>query len=426
MATWTFVKNITAQFAAGARQVYVDGTDLYMLDYPDGKVYKYVTTTDTLTEIYDITTELGANSGLEDIAFFSGELYLFTDRWDAGLTYRNYEIRKWTVTNTSTVEQLVLDSIANPVDETPRYDLLTDGSVLVATLLGSLGTPADNKVYYTTGAGWSAGAFSGTDPYTHGSYNLNSDPHTTYHPNGLYRVNCTNTGGGGGACASKAAYQWSGGAWVAVDTTPAAGELRQQAPDGAYVISSSYNDIYALSDFDTTINPATLPDDTDMFVVNMPFMVSWVYSVVTGTTLYKFNPATLDWEVWDADTTGGTMTSTTYIVRTSDNEVWAVGVDAGGGYYIWQRDEILPDPAGTNARFYFAPSGQALAQKFTLPFPGVAPNAMAIDRILGTVVIGSDRPAADPVIYSTYPYATGTVTDSGFPTGTSVQALRWV
>lgn len=85
--------------------------------------------------------------------------------------------------------------------------------------------------------------------------------------------------------------------------------------------------------------------------------------------------------------------------------------DSGGG-------------SGDPGLFYF---GQGtLEEKFTLPFSGVHPKAMTLDKALGTVVIGSKVASTDPIIYSQYPYATGTATHDGFPTGTSITVVRWI
>lgn len=108
--------------------------------------------------------------------------------------------------------------------------------------------------------------------------------------------------------------------------------------------------------------------------------------------------------------------------RFSDEIVMVVGSD--GNLYV--SDEPVPDPATANARFYFAPAGQALAEKFTLPFPGVQPGGMTLDRTLGTVVIGSDAPSNEPVVYSTYPYTTGSATYDSFPTGAAIYSLKWI
>jgi len=83
-------------------------------------------------------------------------------------------------------------------------------------------------------------------------------------------------------------------------------------------------------------------------------------------------------------------------------------------------------PATPNARFYFAPAGQSLTEKFTLPFPDVQPGGMTLDRTLGTVVIGSAEPSSEPVVYSTYPYVTGSATYDSFPTGTAIYSLKWI
>ncbi len=76
------------------------------------------------------------------------------------------------------------------------------------------------------------------------------------------------------------------------------------------------------------------------------------------------------------------------------------------------------------AKFYFG-SG-ILQEKFDLPFNTVAPKAMTLDQPLGTVVIGSKVAAGVPIVFSDSPYPTGTATFDGFPTGTSISAIRWI
>ena len=51
---------------------------------------------------------------------------------------------------------------------------------------------------------------------------------------------------------------------------------------------------------------------------------------------------------------------------------------------------------------------------------------MTLDKSLGTVVLGGDSPADSIVVYSQYPYPTGTATDNGLPTGSSVSSVKWV
>lgn len=103
----------------------------------------------------------------------------------------------------------------------------------------------------------------------------------------------------------------------------------------------------------------------------------------------------------------------------------ADGGAAGGTYYIdefYVRDddgEIFP-----NARFY--QGAGSLSEKFTMPFGQVAPGNMTLNRTLGTVVIGSNVAAGNMVVYSDNPYVTGTATDDGLPTGTSITSTKWV
>lgn len=66
-----------------------------------------------------------------------------------------------------------------------------------------------------------------------------------------------------------------------------------------------------------------------------------------------------------------------------------------------------------------------LTEKFTLPFPGAEPGAFTLDASLGTVVIGSNAPAGTTVIYSPFPYATGTASDTGLP-GQPLTGLQWI
>lgn len=120
------------------------------------------------------------------------------------------------------------------------------------------------------------------------------------------------------------------------------------------------------------------------------------------------------------------VASSSYAVKSiayysgSDNIYVILNLTPNDTYYA------IISQAGANARFYFAPAGQALAEKFTLPFPGVQPGGMTLDRTLGTVVIGSDAPSNEPVVYSTYPYTTGSATYDSFPTGAAIYSLKWI
>lgn len=99
-------------------------------------------------------------------------------------------------------------------------------------------------------------------------------------------------------------------------------------------------------------------------------------------------------------------------------------VYAAGNDIKYRTLSNLPALSSGQARFYHGLGG--LSEKFTLPFAGVQPQAMTLDKSLGTVVMGANAPADQPIIYSTYPYTTGTVTSAGFPTGSSVSALKWI
>ena len=80
------------------------------------------------------------------------------------------------------------------------------------------------------------------------------------------------------------------------------------------------------------------------------------------------------------------------------------------------------------ATFYqgAGPGEGVLSEKFTLPFSGVAPNAMTLNGTLGTVVLGANAPSGQMIVYADSPYAAGTVTDTGFPTGAAITALKWI
>lgn len=85
----------------------------------------------------------------------------------------------------------------------------------------------------------------------------------------------------------------------------------------------------------------------------------------------------------------------------------------------------VPPPAVSSfAKFYHGLG--SLSEKFTLPFAGVQPGAMTLDKSLGTVVMGQNAASTVPIVYSLYPYVTGVATATGMPTGTSISSLKWV
>lgn len=97
--------------------------------------------------------------------------------------------------------------------------------------------------------------------------------------------------------------------------------------------------------------------------------------------------------------------------------------DADNGHGYVSMISGVP-ASGEFAKFYQGLG--VLTERFTLPFEAVQPQAMTLDKSLGTIVMGANAPAAQPVIYSVNPYVTGTSTSQGFPTGTSISALKWI
>lgn len=102
-------------------------------------------------------------------------------------------------------------------------------------------------------------------------------------------------------------------------------------------------------------------------------------------------------------------------------------VQNGDDAEIYSGGALTPIPA-VYAKFYFGkgPGEGVLEEKFTMPFPRIRPGAMTLKEALGTIVIGTAEPAAEAVIYSNYPYVTGTAMSSGHPTGTSISSLKWI
>lgn len=73
--------------------------------------------------------------------------------------------------------------------------------------------------------------------------------------------------------------------------------------------------------------------------------------------------------------------------------------------------------------FYFGLG--TLQSQFSFGFK-VAPRGMTLDKSLGTVVLGAKDGNDAQIIYADYPYSTGTATASGFPSGVSITALKWI
>ena len=145
-----------------------------------------------------------------------------------------------------------------------------------------------------------------------------------------------------------------------------------------------------------------------------------IYTVSTDN-VFIWNSATLTWDSDgdlpnDNDTGAGLFwLGTTLYVLGDDNL-------GSGNVTIWAGGALNQDPNA--ARFYHGLG--TLVEKFSLPFPGVEPGGMTLDKSLGTVVAGSNQPAAVMGIYSTYPYPDDIAMTDGIPTGSAVTSVKWI
>ena len=119
---------------------------------------------------------------------------------------------------------------------------------------------------------------------------------------------------------------------------------------------------------------------------------------------------------------GGNQNNIPIVVNTKAIACWrASGND---GYMAMISGVPSGNGGGDPGQFY---SGLGtLELKFTLPFSGVAPKGLTLDKALGTVVIGSKVAATPPIVYANHPYPTGIATSEAFPTGTSISVVRWI
>lgn len=155
------------------------------------------------------------------------------------------------------------------------------------------------------------------------------------------------------------------------------------------------------------------------FTIGYPTsLTNWTFESlsVSGTTVEKVND------------------NTSVALGSNALQVHILGFLDDAGAIVYRDDSIsavryrpmdgLPVLSAGLAKFYHGLG--SLAEKFTLPFAGVQPGAMTLDKSLGTVVMGQNAASAVPIVYSAHPYATGTAAATGMPTGTSISSLKWV
>lgn len=229
--------------------------------------------------------------------------------------------------------------------------------------------------------------------------------------------------------------------WLVSDGSPSPGCARLLSGGGAILAEPGDFYIVTPTEFSLLVNFAykVLNGST----ASGGDAITLLVSVNLGSSSAGFNDVT--WLLAEADVS---TDDTGWINATFDlSDQWGgipgqAAIDfvkftsgAGGGdpYTVYIDSVEVTSPVGSSAsKFYFGqgPGAGVLAEKFTLPFNDVSPQAMSLSGILGTVVIGSKvgagSPTGSPVIYSDYPYSGWTNTSSGFPTGTAISALKWV
>lgn len=391
MATWTQRKTGLTIDGPSAS----NGTNIYYTESPYN-VHEYVPATNTVNQIASVATWEADSTLLAGraICWFNGNLYVAIEHETSpGSGVLNSQVWRW---DGGTSWTKVFE---NTTGNNSPVQLLSDDFFIV--LACGVASAASVGFHSADGSSWNSSTFS--TPTEVGSFDAGND----------WRLGIA-TSVGDGSSYDYAIQSFAGGTWTEEEVTASNLKYLYAASLDYYWKNDAGTFRYTtdFSSYTTPANASVTPGQS----YNFP------YSVGYSSTGLDFIFHQLVSGEWDAGETVVSASKTfRQYFRTSDGEVWALFSTE-----IYQRDEPIPDPVTANARFYFAPVGQSLAEKFTLPFPGVQPGGMTLDRTLGTVVIGSDAPSNEPVVYSTYPYTTGSATYDSFPTGAAIYSLKWI
>ena len=114
------------------------------------------------------------------------------------------------------------------------------------------------------------------------------------------------------------------------------------------------------------------------------------------------------------------------ITVVSDTLGIASWAESGSNNPTGARVTNIPSSNGGPGSAKFYQGAGVLTEKFTLPFSGVEPGAMTLDKTLGTVVIGANTPAGQMINFGGNPYNAFTNMTDGIPTGTATTGVKWI
>lgn len=383
MATWT-KHNAGASIFGDASQGYIatNGTLIYTIDDNDPvEIWSYDPGTDTATTIGDLVTDWPTGDGftfLGPIAYFKSTLYVLVQ--SDGVSENETQVFSY-------------DGTAHNWTQVFSRGVASSGLQYTDNEMVLITRETDGVWISTDGSSWPQGTIrSGADTPDANATGCYGDTTLTFAcfldtDNGQFYVKLSGS-----------------------NLTDIGNNV-----DGGFLVNSDYYYVKVSSVDKYTDDLMNFYDPDPGFNFEKTYNMSRsAGSDLSGpTNVYFFNnpPA---WE----DQGGPLPANPKGFIRTDDNTVYAV---CQSDLYV--SDTPLP-PLASNAKFYHGAG--TLAEKFTLPFAGVNPAAFTLDKALGTIVVGSNAPTAQPIISSPSPYVTGTASGTNFPTGTSITGLDWI
>lgn len=410
MATWTQVRSISAP----GNGIFMcdDGTNIYFRDGSDIVKFNPVTLTESVIGNLssDFTQgQISAGGYQGALTFFKDYLYLLMQANAGG---DDLQIWRWK-TDGSISWTKVFSS--NAFTDTAYGGIFATLTSVVALALDSTSGDLNPSVYSTNGTTWSTATTDGAslwDDFGNPVTSNNNMAAPTFR---------TRTSSG----SARGIFQYTAdGVWTQVDSDPSA-VFRSTGPDSVYWSFVSGNE-----DWSTDWISYTSPSDATIKPIHSmsrtPVSIGYKKNS-NDMDFYQF--ASPDWDAGETVYTNASVSTIGYCTRLDDGNVvcWITGTNT-----LHLRDTPMDAPGPrwpvetVGCRFYFGALAGALQEKFTLPFSGVAPKGMTLDKALGTVVMVADGANSDPVVYSTSPYITGTVTDENFPENAAGVVAKWI
>lgn len=335
MATWTLRASAGAAGAAGIHYCASDGNKIYFKYNSDSVIKEYDPSTHVVTQIGDRPTDFPSDTSIinffvahASITWFKGSLYSLLYGWNAEDTL---QVWRWDGSPHSWTKVLSTNAYGD------GWGLFSDDTHMVV-----IGEGVANATAYTTdGTSWTQGSFDGgITPTKGGSTPVAPDSRGGIH-NGVDKGIITNVATD--VFGARSLFQWNNGTtnWDLIATTQA---WRHQIADP----NIHFTSFSGGGDYRWTTDFVSFTQPTDYTIIpvahfNLPYAAGWKVAA-GGFDIYYWNNDTPDWEDVE-ELTFSNPVLVLHIIRTDDDEVYAFVKNSSNNCFIFQRDEIIPDPS---------------------------------------------------------------------------------